>query len=84
MAPDVDDFTTCVRRFGRRSRGPSERRGYEHVTGARVSATNGHEVIFTHLLNRSVLTTDAKYRFFSVSNVYKSAFVVATDWFSSI
>lgn len=70
MLPNIDDFTTCVRRFGRRSRGPSERKGYEHVTGVRVSETNGHEVISTHVWGRMYLPLTRTYRFFSVSSVY--------------
>lgn len=37
-------MTTCVRRFGRQSRAPGERRGREHITGARMPSSNGHEV----------------------------------------
>lgn len=44
MSPAVDDVTTCVRRFSRHSRAPGEVKGYEHITGARMSAWNGHEV----------------------------------------
>lgn len=44
MPPSSDDVTTCVRRFGRATRGPGESRGYEHITGARMATTNGHEV----------------------------------------
>jgi hypothetical protein len=69
MLPNIDDFTTCVRRFGRRSRGPGERKGYEHVTGVRVSETNGHEVISTHFLDHNMLTM-YKRRFFFASNVH--------------
>lgn len=39
-----EDITTCVRRFGRKSRAPGERKGQEHVTGARMAVSNGHEV----------------------------------------
>ncbi|KAG8218871.1 WD40 repeat-like protein [Butyriboletus roseoflavus] len=46
MSPAVDDVTTCVRRFSRYSRAPGEAKGYEHITGARMSAWNGHEVPF--------------------------------------
>ncbi|VDB85382.1 unnamed protein product [Peniophora sp. CBMAI 1063] len=46
--PPSDDATTCVRRFGRRRRGAGERRGYEHVTGARMSSQNGHEVLLSY------------------------------------
>ncbi|KAG0709673.1 WD40 repeat-like protein [Suillus ampliporus] len=34
--------------FGRRSRAKGERKGYEHVTGARMSAWNGHEVLLSY------------------------------------
>ena len=44
MSPAVYDVTTCVRRFSRHSRAPGEAKGYEHITGARMSAWNGHEV----------------------------------------
>jgi hypothetical protein len=44
VPPDADSATTCVRRFGRHSRAKGERKGCEHVTGARMSAWNGHEV----------------------------------------
>ncbi|KZV75173.1 WD40 repeat-like protein [Peniophora sp. CONT] len=46
--PPSDDATTCVRRFGRRTRGAGERRGYEHITGARMSSQNGHEVLLSY------------------------------------
>ncbi|KAF9222001.1 WD40 repeat-like protein [Gyrodon lividus] len=46
MSPAVEDMTTCVRRFSRHSRAPGEAKGYEHITGARMSAWNGHEVPF--------------------------------------
>ncbi|KAG1755653.1 WD40 repeat-like protein [Suillus lakei] len=48
VPPDADSATTCVRRFGRRSRARGERKGYEHVTGARMSAWNGHEVLLSY------------------------------------
>ncbi|KAG1754079.1 WD40 repeat-like protein [Suillus paluster] len=48
VPPDADSATTCVRRFGRRSRAKGERKGYEHVTGARMSAWNGHEVLLSY------------------------------------
>jgi hypothetical protein len=44
MPPTIGDVTTCVRRFSRHSRAPGEAKGYEHITGARMSAWNGHEV----------------------------------------
>lgn len=49
MSPAVDDLTTCVRRFSRHSRAPGEAKGYEHITGARMSAWNGHEVRYPKL-----------------------------------
>lgn len=51
MLPGSDAVTTCVRRFGRAARGPSERRGYEHITGARMSTSNGHEVRLTLIIS---------------------------------
>ncbi|KZT74391.1 WD40 repeat-like protein [Daedalea quercina L-15889] len=48
IPPDSDSVTTCVRRFGRVTRGPSESRGYEHITGARMASTNGHEVLLSY------------------------------------
>ncbi|KAN0097234.1 WD40-repeat-containing domain protein [Tylopilus felleus] len=47
MSPAVDDVTTCVRRFSRHSRAPGEVKGYEHITGARMSAWNGHELLLS-------------------------------------
>ncbi|KAI0026963.1 WD40-repeat-containing domain protein, partial [Vararia minispora EC-137] len=46
--PISDDSITCVRMFGRPQRSPGERRGYEHVTGSRMSSTNGHEVLHAY------------------------------------
>ncbi|ETW83984.1 hypothetical protein HETIRDRAFT_170452 [Heterobasidion irregulare TC 32-1] len=48
ILPTGDDVTTCVRRFGRKSMGPGERKGHEHVTGARMSTRNGHEVLLSY------------------------------------
>ncbi|KAH7887708.1 WD40 repeat-like protein [Phlebopus sp. FC_14] len=48
IPPAVDDATTCVRRFSRRSRSRGEVKGYEHITGARMSAWNGHEVLLSY------------------------------------
>ncbi|KAH9951583.1 WD40 repeat-like protein [Amylocystis lapponica] len=48
LLPESDNVTTCVRRFGRISRGMGERPGYEHITGARMSTSNGHEVLMTY------------------------------------
>jgi len=48
VPPDPNDVTTCVRRFGRLARGPGERTGYEHITGAKMSASNGHEVLMSY------------------------------------
>lgn len=45
---DKDSITTCVRRFGRRTRGRGECAGYEHVTGARMARSNGHEVLLSY------------------------------------
>lgn len=44
----TDDFTTCVRRFGRKSRGWSESRGDEYITGARMSSKSSHEVLLSY------------------------------------
>ncbi|KAL1946798.1 hypothetical protein VTO73DRAFT_14902 [Trametes versicolor] len=46
--PSRDDVTTCVRRFGRTARGPHERRGLEHITGAKIASSNGHEVLLSY------------------------------------
>ncbi|KAI0352957.1 WD40 repeat-like protein [Trametes cingulata] len=46
--PDSDEVTTCVRRFGRSTRGPHERRGLEHITGSRMASSNGHEVLLSY------------------------------------
>lgn len=43
-AEDSEDLVTCVRRFGRTGPGEFEPPGSEHVTGARLSESNGHEV----------------------------------------
>lgn len=41
-----NELTTCVRRFGRLKAVANTRSGRsEHITGARMSAYNGHEVI---------------------------------------
>ncbi|EIN10643.1 WD40 repeat-like protein [Punctularia strigosozonata HHB-11173 SS5] len=48
MAPDGDHLTTCVRRFGRTGRAPGERVGHEHITGARMAQSNGHEVLLSY------------------------------------
>ncbi|OBZ70201.1 hypothetical protein A0H81_10030 [Grifola frondosa] len=48
MLPDASQMTTCVRRFGRAAPGPSERRGQEHITGAKMAASNGHEVLLSY------------------------------------
>ncbi|TFK75871.1 WD40 repeat-like protein [Pluteus cervinus] len=48
-APGEDDLTTCVRRFGltsMRNRQSGPLRG--HITGARMSAENGHEVLLSY------------------------------------
>jgi WD repeat-containing protein 42A len=43
-----DDVATCVRRFGRPSGAPISLRGHsEHIFGARMSESNGHEVHYT-------------------------------------
>ncbi|KIK98048.1 hypothetical protein PAXRUDRAFT_732196 [Paxillus rubicundulus Ve08.2h10] len=47
MLPSAAHATTCVRRFSRQSRAPGEAKGYEHITGARMSAWNGHEVLLS-------------------------------------
>ncbi|KAH9899867.1 WD40 repeat-like protein [Cubamyces lactineus] len=46
--PSHSDLTTCVRRFGRRTRGEHERRGLEHITGSRMASSNGHEVLLSY------------------------------------
>lgn len=55
MQIDADELTTCVRRFGRAKRGHGERKGAEHVTGARMSSSNGHEVKVLNSMNFCVL-----------------------------
>ncbi|KAL4075829.1 WD40 repeat-like protein [Scleroderma citrinum] len=47
MSPSAHDATTCVRKFSRRSRARGEFKGHEHITGARMSACNGHEVLLS-------------------------------------
>ncbi|KAF5388192.1 hypothetical protein D9615_000443 [Tricholomella constricta] len=48
-ADDIDSLTTCVRRFGKRKKATDERRNPrpDHITGARMSARNGHEVLLS-------------------------------------
>ncbi|KAI0660981.1 WD40 repeat-like protein [Cubamyces menziesii] len=46
--PDNGGVTTCVRRFGRLTRGEHERRGLEHITGSRMASSNGHEVLLSY------------------------------------
>ncbi|PCH41019.1 WD40 repeat-like protein [Wolfiporia cocos MD-104 SS10] len=48
MSPDVDNVTTCVRRFGRTSLAEGERAGHEHITGAKMASSNGHEVLLSY------------------------------------
>ncbi|KAH7929484.1 WD40 repeat-like protein [Leucogyrophana mollusca] len=48
MSLEDENMTTCVRRFGRRTRARGERKGYEHITGARMSGWNGHEVLLSY------------------------------------
>ncbi|GLB33847.1 putative peptidase A1 family protein [Lyophyllum shimeji] len=47
---DATSLTTCVRRFGRRTKPDGERRTrrIEHITGARMSDYNGHEVLLSY------------------------------------
>lgn len=47
MSPSARDATTCVRKFSRRSRARGELKGHEHITGARISSRNGHEVLLS-------------------------------------
>lgn len=47
MSPATADATTCVRKFSRHSRAPGEPKGGEHITGARMSAWNGHELLLS-------------------------------------
>ena len=76
MPPSLDDVTTCVRRFGRATRGPGESRGYEHVTGARMATTNGHEVSKRSLAAAVILKVP---RCSCVSFVERSAQYTADD-----
>ncbi|KAH9943437.1 WD40 repeat-like protein [Epithele typhae] len=48
QSPASDELTTCVRRFGRNTRGPHERKGHEHITGTRMASTNGFEVLLSY------------------------------------
>ncbi|KAL0949522.1 hypothetical protein HGRIS_009573 [Hohenbuehelia grisea] len=41
-------MASCVRRFGRPCKAPGESRRGPHVTGARMSAFNGHEVLLSY------------------------------------
>ncbi|KAF8525350.1 WD40 repeat-like protein [Gautieria morchelliformis] len=43
-----DDITSCVRRFGRKTRAETEVNGIEHVTGSRMSQENGHELLLSY------------------------------------
>jgi len=54
---DESHVRTCVRRFGRASRGPGERPGTEHVTGARMSNENAEELLLSY-------SADAVYRYY--------------------
>lgn len=58
MSPEPDSLTTCVRRFGRESSAPGETKGFEHITGARMAKSNGHEVRCTLLWHTYVIQTD--------------------------
>ena len=49
MPPDPHDVVTCVRRFGRPGDHPDKGTGREHITGARMATTNGHEVCIPHV-----------------------------------
>ncbi|KAF8592387.1 WD40 repeat-like protein [Ramaria rubella] len=44
----ADDLTSCVRRFGRKTKGQIELSGQEHITGSRMSLENGHELLLTY------------------------------------
>ncbi|KAI0723306.1 WD40 repeat-like protein [Earliella scabrosa] len=46
--PDSNGVTTCVRKFGRRTRGQFERKDNAHVTGSRMASSNGHEVLLSY------------------------------------
>ncbi|KAJ3827036.1 WD repeat-containing protein [Lentinula raphanica] len=41
-------ITSCVRRFGRAEQRKTSRYAREHITGARMSAENGHEVLLSY------------------------------------
>ncbi|TFK43495.1 WD repeat-containing protein [Crucibulum laeve] len=45
-----EELTTCVRRFARPPKDPAENgtRRRDHITGSRMSASNGHEVLLTY------------------------------------
>ncbi|KAI0320808.1 WD repeat-containing protein [Amylostereum chailletii] len=63
--PMSNDFTTCVRRFGRERRGSGERSRYVHITGARMPSSNGHEVMSP--------TSDAVYLFSTRDDIEDSS-----------
>jgi hypothetical protein len=44
LSPDINQATTCVRRFGRPISVMERKRSF-HVTGTRISSANGHEVM---------------------------------------
>ncbi|CCM01584.1 uncharacterized protein FIBRA_03644 [Fibroporia radiculosa] len=63
MAPDPDGVTTCVRRFGRAT---GEQGDYEHITGARMANSNGHEVLLSY-------SSDAVYLYSTLDNSQPAA-----------
>ncbi|KAF9075760.1 WD40-repeat-containing domain protein [Rhodocollybia butyracea] len=44
----AEGLTTCVRRFGRPNSRTGSRSYHEHITGARMSSENGHEVLLSY------------------------------------
>jgi WD40 repeat protein len=56
----------CVRRFGRTTRGPGERKGDAHVTGSRMAKSNGHELILCQF-SRSITIVHSRSLGFVIS-----------------
>ncbi|KAF5333136.1 hypothetical protein D9611_002459 [Ephemerocybe angulata] len=62
MVPRTGEVTTCVRRFARPQPPPErrEKRRQDHISGCRMSDTNGHEIILSYMKDNIYLfsTTD--------------------------
>ncbi|KAF7965979.1 hypothetical protein HWV62_40545 [Athelia sp. TMB] len=48
ISSQEDELTTCVRRFGRNLGAPRGRSREDHITGARMASSNGHEVLLSY------------------------------------